>query len=201
MSYRATFFIVQSVLLPLGACSYDYNRFHSEAGGAGTTETPSSGGMTTDTSSEGGQGGSASRTPLETDGGASTQRGGTGGVTNTDSSATGGTSLTDTDTNTNPSGGSTTTASSCESTQLSDCSGTCVDLLVDDVNCGACGHRCTGALVCIAGVCGCKTTIHCGSTNKAICTEGLCVCDSIPCSKDQSCIKNGAAFECAALAN
>lgn len=197
MSNRATFFIVQSLLLPLSACSYDYSRFHSEEGGAGTSEVPSSGGMSPNTSSQGGQGGSASLSSLPTNGGASIQRGGTGGQSNTEVPTTGGTSTTDT----NASGGSSTTTSSCESTQLSDCSGTCVDLLLDNANCGACGHRCSGALVCVSGICGCKTSLHCGSTNKATCTDGLCVCDSVACSKDQSCIKNGAAFECATLAN
>lgn len=49
-------------------------------------------------------------------------------------------------------------ASNCPSGQQP-CSGSCVDLTTDDLNCGSCGARCmtgeTGALTCVAGVCSC----------------------------------------------
>ena len=40
----------------------------------------------------------------------------------------------------------------CE-TGLTDCSGSCYDLMVDRVNCGACSHRCADNENCITGAC------------------------------------------------
>ena len=40
----------------------------------------------------------------------------------------------------------------CTAAQTS-CSGSCVDVMEDDANCGACGAACTGAQHCVAGAC------------------------------------------------
>jgi hypothetical protein len=48
---------------------------------------------------------------------------------------------------------STTTSTTVCSAGLTNCSGTCVNLMTDNNNCGSCGNVCTTLPVCIGGVC------------------------------------------------
>ena len=67
----------------------------------------------------------------------------------------------------------------CEGAELC-CNGVCVDALVDNAHCGACGAVCQGATTCVGGACGCAdpALTQCGNacldvnTNNANC--GAC---------------------------
>lgn len=67
------------------------------------------------------------------------------------------------------------------------CGGTCVDINVDPLNCGACGVACNGGQKCNAGVCGCAADEafcngQCGKADRMRCGP-TCT----PCQEDEVC--------------
>jgi hypothetical protein len=116
-------------------------------------------------------------------------------------------------------------ASGCSMTGSCDCGGTpcgapsvccngtsCLDIMNDNANCGACGHACPSGLVCDAGACKChgqicsggdtccdsgcanlmSSTTNCGTCGHACaanetCTGGACECGTSTCTTGQTC--------------
>lgn len=92
---------------------------------------------------------------------------------------------------------------------FTNCRGTCVDLLGDSDNCGACATACPDATVCVGGACVCPTVgetycsgacvdtqsdpLNCGGcgvvcTGEPTCFEGACVGEpGDPCTSSDAC--------------
>jgi hypothetical protein len=79
------------------------------------------------------------------------------------------------------------------------CDGTpsCVDILNDVNNCGACGHVCPPSFNCLDGGCGCHgTSSACdaggGGTCMSLSGPDVCVCNGTQCGVGQRCLPGGA---------
>lgn len=104
-------------------------------------------------------------------------------------------------------GGSTSVQSQCLGASTS-CSGTCVELTSDNLNCGACGNACAAGKVCSAGACAVTCAaglVDCGGkcvdpmTDRAFCgASGSCTGGSAgaACDSGQVCSAGACALSC-----
>jgi hypothetical protein len=80
-------------------------------------------------------------------------------------------------------------AAACEG-GLTTCVDQCVDLQVDESNCGSCGDACGGDELCVAGECRhTQTPSGCSTCPCAACSAGTMCCDTVGASGAPLCVE------------